>query len=166
MQSTRSIVLPRLPSWSDNQSEHLKYVQGLLERIMNRNEVSRVMKIIAGIIKHFDTALEINVRNPFVMRRKIDNFMAEIEKHYVVMIDIFAKLSKYAAKINDEYAHSAIFDLIVEIREKINKLLERTRRCTRILNMQIKINELSDEYGIKYDPNNKDINLLDQCRKW
>lgn len=157
--STQSILLPR---WSDNQSGHLKYVQGLLERIMNRNETSEVMKIIAGIIKHFDIALEINIRNPFVMRRKIDNFMAEIEKHYVVMIDIFAKLSKYAAKINDEYAHSAIFDLIVEIREKINKLSERTRGCTRIVNMQIKINELSDEYYIKYEPNNKDINLLDQ----
>lgn len=166
-------VVEQSTHWSDNQFSSIDVVQGLLERFFqtthgmaNRDKISKVMKVIVGIITHFDDALDINIRNKFAMRRKIDNFMAEIEKQYNLMIDIFAKLSEYAAKINDEYAHSAIFDLIVEIREKINKLSERARGCVRILNMQSKINELSEEYYIKYEPNNKDINLLDQYRKW
>lgn len=166
-------VVEQSTHWSDNQFSSIDVVQGLLERFFqtthgmaNRDKISKVMKVIAGIITHFDDALDINIRNKFAMRRKIDNFMAEIEKQYNLMIDIFAKLSEYAAKINDYHAHSAIFDLIVEIREKINKLSERARGCVRILEMQSKINELSEEYYIKYEPNNKDINLLDQYRKW
>jgi hypothetical protein len=164
MQLTLSTLSMQSPHLSDNQAEHLEYVQGLLEQIMNRDKAFKVMKVITGIITHVDSALTINIRNKFVMRRKVDSFMAEIEKQYNLMIDIFVNLLKYAAKNNDYHAHSAIFDLIVEIREKINKLSERVRGCVRILEMQSKINELSEEYFIKYEQN-KDINLLDQYRK-
>ena len=164
MQLTLSTLSMQSPHLSDNQAEHLEYVQGLLEQIMNRDKASKVMKVITGIITHVDSALTINIKNKFVMRRKVDSFMAEIEKQYNLMIDIFVNLLKYAAKNNDYHAHSAIFDLIVEIREKINKLSERVRGCVRILEMQSKINELSEEYFIKYEQN-KDINLLDQYRK-